>query len=448
MTLSEAMGFLDGFVNYERKPPSHYGSKTYSLRRMLELMEALKSPHARYKTLHIAGSKGKGSSAAMAASILQRTGRRVGLYTSPHLVRFGERIKVDGQDLRDEELCDLVEELQPVLERYRSHGVTYFEAVTAMAFLCFAKRHVDVAVLEVGLGGRLDATNVVRPQCALITTLDLEHTDRLGDTLEKIASEKAGVIKRNVSCVTTCMEESALRVAEERARWRKCDLIRLGKEFHVKARNQGYGQGRDKVTVWGTGWEYRDLEVGLLGWHQRINAAGVVAMMECVRERGEQIPENAIREGLRGVEWKGRMQWLPGHPPLLLDCAHSVASALALRRSIDVDVPSEGPRIGLVGFLEDKDYQGFIRMLGPVIHAWIVTEPDSPRSRRGQDVVEYIRSLGFQGHFYPLEESLNAARTWAGNTGLVVVTGSVYLVGEILCELEQDRRLKEKDLQK
>jgi len=435
MTYTEALAFLDGFANYERKPPAHYGRKTYSLRRMVELVRELGDPQERYQTVHVAGSKGKGSTAAMMAHVLRCAGKRVGLYTSPHLVRFGERIRIDGAEIEEEAFIDLVQEIQPALDAFREQGVTYFEALTAIALLHFARQEVDAAVLEVGLGGRLDATNVVRPACCCITTLDLEHTDRLGTNLVEIAREKAGVIKRGVPCVTTCLASARGTVIEDAARARGAPLRRLGIEFQLETRKDERPRGNSLVTVYGDEWKYSEMEIGLLGWHQRINAAGVVAMAELLKRQGIWIEEEAVREGLRSVSWPGRLQRIEGRPLVVMDCAHSKASALSLRSSVEELFGEKDRRIGLVGFLSDKDYRVFLEILGPLMDGWIVTEPNSPRARNAEEVADFLRGRQGQGATVDVrtrQDALDAARKEAGPGGLVLVTGSVYLVGEML----------------
>ena len=433
MRYPEALAYLDSFANYEKQPPSHYGRRTYSLRRMVELMDALERPQERYPTIHIAGSKGKGSSAAMMDSILRCAGRKVGLYSSPHLMRFGERVKVDGTELGWDELVRLVEELAPFLETFRGKGVTYFEAVTAMALLHFARKKVDVAVLEVGLGGRLDATNVVRPACSCITTLDLEHTDRLGNTLLEIAGEKAGVIKRGVPCVTTCLDSACRGLFEERTRDRRARVRLLEKDFFLEAVEDGRPLGRSSIAVRGESWEYSDLEIGLLGWHQRINAAGVVAMVEQLKKQGERIEEGAVRGGLQSVVCEGRLQKMEGMPLVVMDCAHSRISAQCLRQSMEEMFEEWRPKIGLVGFLKDKDYPAFLEALSPVMDGWVVTEPDSPRARGGEEVLEFLtQRYGKKAQVRSAGDALCAAKKDAGPGGMVLVTGSMYLVGEML----------------
>ena len=385
--------------------------------------------HDGLRVVHVGGTNGKGSVCALVASALQAAGHRVGLYTSPHLVRFHERIQVDGREMTDDELAEAVDALRPALEAFPE--ATYFEVGTLVALWHFARREVDVAVLEVGLGGRLDATNVFeRPLCTVVTNVSLEHTDVLGKTEREIAREKAGIVKPGVPLVTGATGD-ALAVLRETAAERGAPLLVMGDGFvPIPVAQDAEGQ---TLEVDGLRRDHGEVRVPLAGPHQRENAALALAALDEVDAGGVAVPLAAVREGLARARWPGRLQRVPGSPALLLDGAHNPAGALALAEHLR----EEKLRPVLVfGALADKDWRAMVEALAPLARDAVVTRVPSPRALDPQEAARAFSTTGIFGMV--VEDpghALRAAEGIAGPDGLVLVTGSLYLVGDVLARL-------------
>ena len=332
----------------------------YDLRRMEALLHRLGDPHLGTPTVHIAGSKGKGSTAAMCASVLAQAGYRTGLFTSPHLHTFRERIGLDGAPVSEEVFAALVEEVWPDLEWVSRNGdlgeVTMFEALTAMAFLLF-RREADFQVMEVGLGGRLDTTNLVSPEVCAITSLSLDHTSVLGETIDLIAAEKAGIVKAGVPVVTSPQPPEAMPVIEGACRERGAPLIKVGEDLTWHAGSKG----ADGQALWVTGrLGVYELWTPLLGRYQLENATAAVGVLEVLRERGVQVSDRAVQEGLRQVSWPCRMEVLRRVPLVVCDGAHNPYSVAALRETIP-DYLDYGRVVLIVGVSRDKNVRGMIK---------------------------------------------------------------------------------------
>lgn len=410
-----------------------FGEKP-GLARIRFLLERLGQPQAAYPAVHVAGTNGKGSTAAMIAAILQAAGYRTGLFTSPHLVRYNERIQVNGAPIGDRDLEELLARLKAEAEKAAADpGIgqpTEFEVGTAAAFAYFAQARVDVAVIEVGLGGRLDATNAIAPLVSVITPVGLDHTRVLGTTLPEIALEKAGIIKPRVPVVCARQPAEARDVIAARAGELGCPLLLFGRDYD--SRLEGAGPGGTRFSVrWGDTW-VEDLKVPLLGAHQADNAAVAVA---AVRAAGERlgVSEDAVRRGLAAVQWPGRMELVPGQPALLLDGAHNAEGARVLAEGLQAVFPGQRP-VFVVGMLAEKPVDAVLRTLLPLGRAAVFT---APRFGRGQPVdppelARRAQGLVPQAAAEPgPAEALALAREWAGAGGLVCVTGSLYLVGEV-----------------
>ncbi len=384
------------------------------------VLERLGNPQERYKSILVAGTNGKGSIASTLAAILEAAGYRVGLYTSPHLVDFRERIRVDGAMIPEETLRTRIRKVR----RADHEGVTYFEFASALAFLHFALCRVDMAVLEVGMGGRLDATNVVRPELSIISNIAMDHAEYLGPHLEDIAREKAGIIRRGSVCVTAAKQAPVLAVIEKACIQRKTRLLRLGREIRVRATRGGL------IDIRGPAIELNNISLALQGAHQRDNAACALAALGVLREKGFSIGEQAIRRGLAIVRWEGRLEVVGEHPTVLLDGAHNAAGAAALKRALREFTYR---RLVLVlGILADKDYRAMIRRLAPLAYKLIVTRP--PEGRALEADVLAAESLRWNRSVEVVENPLEAvqrARAAAGEDDLICVAGSLYLVGAV-----------------
>ena len=401
-----------------------FGAK-FGLENTFQLAALVGDPQNRLRFIHVAGTNGKGSTCAMLESIYRQAGLRVGLFTSPHLVSFRERIQVNRRLTGEDDVIRLVEELQPLLKQFPDgHHPTFFEVVTVMALKFFAEQRCDLVIWETGLGGRLDATNIVKPLASLITNIQFDHQQWLGDTLGKIAAEKAGIIKPGVPVITATDELEALKVIEEVARKQNAPLIKINSREGRRAAvpNQSGSPTRQPSRI---------EKLPLLGEHQKINAALALAMVEVLQDR---IPVNdsAIRTGLSEVNWPGRMQLVtrPSGQKLLLDGAHNVAGATVLRRTLEEHF-SGTRRTLILGMLRDKDWRHICEMLAPLA-ARIFTVPVA--SERSADAVELAAACRAVNPAVGIAacDSLREALEKTADDDFVVVTGSLYLVGEAL----------------
>ncbi len=428
MTYEEALSYLNSLRNYEQMTVYRYG-EVFSLEPTRELLARLGNPQSRYAALHVAGTKGKGSTCAFAASILRAAGARVGLYTSPHFLSFRERIQVNGQPIPEEALAQMVSRIRSFVSPER----TFFEVTTACALLYFAEARVDVAVVEVGLGGRLDATNVVEPRVIGITPISLDHMAQLGQEIRSIAREKAGIIKRNIPVVLSPQVPEAQGVVEETARVRGAFLHRVDEE--VQALSVQAGRAGTRLTLRTPEGLYPDLEIPLVGRHQVMNAMTAVRMVELLAGPGEPL-EVPVREGLSQTLWPGRCQIIEGAPDLLVDGAHNAASAQVLRNTIEELFP--GRRVWLIfGTSQEKDLAGMAAVLGSA-PGWrlILTKAQVARAESPERIAEAFRPW----HPQPLVtgsvgKALDQARALADPKDLIVVTGSLFVAGETLQEV-------------
>jgi dihydrofolate synthase/folylpolyglutamate synthase len=467
VTKSDALAFLYDRVNYERTAPKPGDLR---LDRMRALLRLLGEPHRCLPIIHVAGSKGKGSTSAMLAAVLRCAGYRTGLFTSPHLTRLEERIQVDGQPLAEIELVALVRDLQPVTERL-GQGPTFFELVTALGFLHFWRRRVEAAVVEVGLGGRFDSTNVCRPAVSVITSISLDHTQQLGDRLASIAMEKAGIVKPGIPAVSGATAAEARPVIEGICRQRRAPLVSLGVDFQYRYQPGAVtaaGLTRPRVrltsrvgsvlrnrTAGACTWP--EMELSLLGEHQAANAAVAVACVEVLREQGWHLPDEAVARGLATTDWPARLELVRlsgGRGPLLvLDCAHNVASARALVQTLHGSFPEHfgapkpdhavrngtaarvaDQRLLLFAASSDKDVPGILRELAPSFtHAFFCRYGNNPRSVPPDQLLGMLRRCSAipATACGSAADALHAARALAGPDDLLCVTGSVFLAGEL-----------------
>ncbi|MBH0208525.1 MAG: bifunctional folylpolyglutamate synthase/dihydrofolate synthase [Nitrospira sp.] len=408
-----------------------YGLQKHGIKLGLETMRLLLNrvgnPHASLRVLHVGGTNGKGSTASMAAAVLHCAGRRVGLYTSPHLVDFRERIRVNGQMIPEDRVEALLARLRAVLAD--DLHPTFFEMTTALAFLHFAESAVDVAVLEVGLGGRFDATNVVeQPLACAITTIGMDHQEYLGHTEAAIAFEKGGIIKPRVPVVVGRMGPNAEQVLAYIAKERVAPLWRLGREFSLERDRTG------RLVYRGATHVIEDVECGLAGCHQWDNAACGLALLEAAEQGGIPMDREAALEGLRTVAWEGRLETVDEEPKVILDGAHNPAAADVLARYLtDYAVQHPASRIILVwGMMRDKDHRGFITPLLPVISEIVLTQAALSRSA----TVHELRAALDEWSGPVLETTLptdavTLARSRAKSHDLICIAGSLMLLGDI-----------------
>jgi len=397
---------------------------------MTALVGRLGMPQSRYRSLHIAGTNGKGSTAILAAAMFQAGGYRVGLYTSPHLVEFGERIRVNGRMISESDIARLTKLLKGISEPDLSP--TFFEFTTAMALQYFAESQVELAVLEVGLGGRFDATNVVSPLVCAITTIALDHQQYLGSTLESVAFEKAGIIKPNVPVILGRLPDEARDTIERIAVERDASVFRLGRDFQV----EGETPARFKYS--GFGVRYDDLSCSLLGTHQLQNCACALSLLETSRRDRFAVGEPAIREGLREVQWEGRLEVVARDPLTVLDGAHNPAAAHALAdylRTFRLSNPMS--RVILVlAMMRDKDHRGFVESFKGLVDEIVVTQADLKRSATADELLPLVVETWPRARANTrVSGALGAARHLARPQDLICVTGSLMLVGEVKASL-------------
>ena len=420
MNEREALALLDA--------RARFGAR-YGLETTLGMLALVGDPHRRLRAVHVAGTNGKGSVSALVAAALQEAGHRAGLYTSPHLVRFHERIRVDGRDVSGEALARAMEAIRPALDKYPE--ATYFEVATVLALWHFADAGVEVAVLEAGLGGRLDATNVFpKPLATVVTNVSLEHTEVLGATEAAIAKEKGGIVKPGVPLVTGATGE-ALATLRGIAFDRGAPLRLLGDDFvHIPGGKDDAGQTFEVSGLR----DYPALRIPFHGDHQLENAALALAALDAVHEAGVPVPVEAVAAGLPKARWPGRLQRVPGSPPLLLDGAHNPAGVQALAAHLQ----AEGLKpVAVFGALADKDWARMVEILAPHLKDAIVTRVPSPRALEPQEAARMFSQMGIFGMV--VEDPAHALRTAkgiAGPDGVVLVTGSLYLVGDALARLE------------
>lgn len=455
-----ALAFLLDRIDYERQQHVAYGEQAYRLDRMRELLARLGNPHQGLPIVHVAGTKGKGSTAAMLAAALTASGHRTGLFSSPHLERVEERMAIDAQPCSEGEFVELVERLRPIVAamdveagQRGEMGPTYFELTTAMALLHFRCRGADAAVLEVGMGGRLDSTNVVTPAVSVITSISFDHTKQLGPTLSAIAREKAGIIKAGVPVVSGVTPDEPRAVIEQIAALRGSRLVQLDRDFtfsytpprHLEARS-GRGRIDFESRLAGADGRLPQVELALLGSHQGANAAVALATLLELRRQGWRLPEDAVRRGLAELSWPARIETIGRRPLVVIDAAHNVASIEALLRTLE---ESFSPRRRLLIFAttKDKDVGGMLRLLLPRFERVIFTRyQNNPRGVPPDELLSLAEPLAAKCAVAPDPGSAWAvARAWAAPEDLICVTGSFFIAAEVRKEMAHAEGRRSKD---
>ena len=420
----QALDYIYSFVDFSRTHQENLSPENFDLSRMIQFMELMGSPQDDFPTLHIAGSKGKGSVSAFCASVLQKAGYQVGLYTSPHLRDFEERIQINQQPMPRELLVSYIEEIKPAVSRIQ--GLTTFEIMTGLGFLHFSRQGVDIAVIEVGLGGRLDATNIITPQVSVITSLYLDHITILGDTLEQIAFEKGGIIKPGVPVVLAPQEKSALGVIREIARENQARLVEVGRDLTFKPLSRSLAGQVFEIRA-GESQSGFEFTIPLLGQYQILNAATAYAALDLLREKGFPLNTEDINSGFGEVNWPARFEVLRVHPPLIVDSAHNPASISKLRETIDDFFP-ELDLILIFGISEDKQLDGMLKEILPRTTLLITTQADHPRAMDPDQLARRAEGYECEVEVVPVvSEALQRGLSAAGKRGLVVVSGSIFV---------------------
>jgi dihydrofolate synthase/folylpolyglutamate synthase len=424
-----ALEYLYSYVDFSLQKATTYSPARFKLERMQALVASLGNPQQEYPSIHVAGTKGKGSVCIFCASALQEAGYKVGLYTSPHLDDYAERIQINTEFIPHAHLAELVEIIKPHVAAIPE--LTTFEITTALAFLYFARQKVDAAVIEVGLGGRLDATNVVKPVVSVITSISYDHVLLLGDTLAQIAGEKAGIIKPGIPVVVSPQEEEARLVIDQVARERSSPLLQVGKDILYEPISHSLDD--QTIRVWpsnGTPNNPLTLSIPLLGTHQAVNATTAYAALQIYNRDGLAIDQVAIKRGFAKAFWPGRFEIVQHLPPVILDCAHNRDSASKLRLTLDDYYPGK-PVIMIFGASEDKDIQGMFAELMPRVKELIAVKSFHPRAIEPDKLVEMARSFDRPVKcFETIPEAMEKAMQQVGEDGLVLVTGSIFVVAE------------------
>lgn len=424
---NQALDYLYSFVDYSLKHSSELAKADFNLDRMFALMSLLGEPQTKYPIIHVAGTKGKGSVSALCASALQAAGHTVGLYTSPHLLDYTERIQINGKPISHERLIELVEEIKPHVAKIPK--LTTFEITTALGFMAFAKYGVNAAVLEVGLGGRLDATNVVTPKVSVITSLSYDHMAVLGNTLALIAGEKAGIIKQGVPVVSSPQKDEALEVLIRVAKSKNSDITLIGKDvtfelMESSLTGQTLAVHRPPSTV--------KLQIPLLGSHQIENAATAYVALKA---SGIPITDEDIQKGFSQVQWRARFEVARLNPPLIFDSAHNQDSFEKLSETLDTYFPGKSVYL-IFGASEDKNIPGMFAAMKAKIKKLIVTRADHPRALS----VDHIQGLAEQAGVesdavVPVKEALRHALDLSMKDGSIVLSaGSMFVTAEVMRE--------------
>jgi len=436
MNYNKALIYLSKFLNYEKFSNYNYRS-SYSLDRVERLLMLLDNPQKRYPSVIISGTKGKGSTATILASILDRAGIKTGLFTSPHLISVRERIKISRILISKREFSSLISLIKKVIEKEGLSQMTYFEIITSLALLYFADRGVDLAILEVGLGGRLDATNAAGSQISALTPISYDHTHLLGSSIEKIAKEKCGIIKRGSFVVSAPQKREALAVIKDRIERERGDLLLVGKAIRCSD---------PEVSIHGTRFNadtpyssYSNLRVSLIGTHQAINSLTALGIVEGLRKRyGFEIREEQVRSALGGIESFARFQIVSKSPYIVLDGAQNGASAKVLKDTF-IKIFGREHKVNLIlGISSDKDIEAIGSSLCPLADSVIFTRADSPRAMQPAVLAQRLgRLCKDYSVAYDVRDALIFAKDLSSRKDIILIAGSLFLAGDALRQIKK-----------
>ena len=452
-TYAQAIRYLFDRTDYERQEKLRYNVNTFDLKRMEKLLRGLANPHKKIKTVHVAGTKGKGSTATMLARMLEANGFSVGLYTSPHVTTLHERIAVNSSMITQKQLLGLINRIHAAVEKMakKNDAPTFFEIMTAMAFMHFADKEVDIAIIETGLGGRLDSTNVIKPALVGITSISIDHKNLLGSSLGSIAKEKAGVMKKGIPVITVPQEPEAMRVLKKHALSVKAPLMVTGRDIDFSYRfesSRKHGP-HARICVITPNSKFEHLKVPLPGEHQAINCGLALAMLDTLKTQGFEINDQKALRGLKSVSMTGRMEIISDDPRIIVDTAHNAASIRALIQAIGQHIPYDSMVI-IFGCNNDKDVSGMLNQLQYGADKVIFTKSNSPKAVFPQDLADiYTDICGKMCQTsLNLTEAVRIARSAVSKEDLICITGSFYLVGQAKEQLQtvkplpKTRRLK------
>jgi dihydrofolate synthase/folylpolyglutamate synthase len=429
---TKAMRFLSTLSDFERLRIVRYNSQNFDLDRMRTLLKKLGNPHDQFRSVHVAGTKGKGSTCAMIDVMLRACGYKVGLYTSPHLVDIRERIQINGEMISHADFARLVRLIEPIVAHSKPVP-TYFDVLTAVAFKYFAEKKVDIAIVETGLGGRLDSTNVIKPEVTAITSISKDHMAQLGPTLGHIATEKAGIFKSGVPAVTVIQDPDAEAAIKRVAEQVGAPLDITGKtiEFSYRFEATRMLGPHNRICLTTPNTKFEHLAVPLVGEHQAINCGLALSVIDKLKSRGFAINDAQAREGLGKVTIPGRMEMVSQTPRVLVDGAHNAASVDALMRAIGQHIPCDSI-VMIFGCCGDKDVAGMLDRITSGADKVIFTNVNNIRTANPEELAaRYVELYGKMAQVAPtLEEALGIARRAVTKEDLIVITGSFYLVGE------------------
>ena len=444
MDYKAALAYIEEFIDYERSPDFSRQARLYNLNRISLLLERLGNPHDRLQVIHIAGSKGKGSTAALIASVLTQAGYKTGLFTSPHLITPRERCRIDGDLISKADVAFYVEKLKPAIETVSTSEfgrVSFFEIYTALAFSYFADKATDFAVIEVGLGGRLDATNVVTPVATVITPIGLEHTAILGETYTEIAGEKAEIIKQKCPLALAPQHPEARTVFEKVASERNAPIVEpkdvVGRDCSASSsrlvRNADGLPVAQEFDVETDSESYPQLTMPLLGHHQFINATTAVTAIECLKQKGYIVPKASVYAGFKNVQWHGRIQRIRSSPIVVLDGAHSPASMEALCSTLRQSFRYDRVTF-IVSLMRDKNLTAIGNIVSQTADFVIATQVlNNPRVMSAEEILDaWENTCEKISACSTPEKAITRALSGASPTDLICITGSLYLVGQAL----------------
>lgn len=435
----QAKDFLLQTIDYEKLTQYKYNTSGFDLKRMVEMMSFVGNPHKKRRCVHITGTKGKGSTSIIIASILKELGLKTGLFTSPHLIYLEERMKVNDRMISQKMFVELINRLKPYIDRIMVKTPalmpTFFEIVTAIAFLYFERKKVDISVLEVGMGGRLDSTNIILPEISVITPVGYDHTARLGHTLDRIAYEKAGIIKEGVPVISSVQEPEALSVISKTCKEKNARLYLVGKDILINSikatkRNGIYGTGCE-IQTWKN--KYKNIFLPLVGRHQVENCATAIGSLEVLSENGVIKTDNEmVINALAKVKCPARIEVISKSPLIILDTAHTVSSMKILRESIKENF-SFKKLIVVIGLSADKDIEGILKEIACVADGLILTRTGNPREAEPEQMAVTAKRFYRKKPMVieDIDEALKEARRIAKKDDLICITGSFFLAGKM-----------------
>ena len=431
---AKAIRYLYEKTDYEKETNLRYNVTTFNLDRMEKLLSLLGNPHRKIRTAHIVGTKGKGSTATMLARMLEANGYKVGLYTSPHVMHLHERIAVNSQMITEQEMLGLLNRIYASVEKVaKTTPPTFFEIMTAMAFMHFADVKCDIAVIEAGLGGRLDSTNVIKPEVIGITSISIDHQRQLGNTIGSIAKEKSGVFKTGIPIVTVQQNPEAMNILRTEAANAKATLSVTGEDIDFSYRFETSRERgpHTRVCLATPTSKFEHLRVPLYGAHQAINCGLALAILDQLKASGFDIDNEKAKAGLENVSLSGRMEIICNDPRIIIDGAHNAASIQALVHAIGQNIPYDS-MVVIFGGTNDKDIKGMLHALQYGADKVIFTRSDSVKAMHPCDVGDMYNEIS--GKMYQtantLGEALQIAKSAVGKEDLICITGSFYLVGQ------------------